>query len=215
MEIIARVSEDPGVAFKNIPTFDSPSLEMRYLAGLSDTEEIISQNEKILKFCEENDNKRFKLTLTLRKHPMLIWHTVKVFNKVLENKNYEQLNHLIENKLDLSHSAFRGTIPRVIIMLSGLEEEIEKMIKTLIEGGMLIDDSEENTCSTGLHIACLRLDVSAVKILLKYEANPNSINNFKLMPLNIVENEDCDEAKEIKNILVKAGAQSKWNSYMD
>ena len=215
MEISARVEEAPPESSRLIPTFESPSVEMRYLKELESPEAILEQNERLVKCCETNDINLLRSLLNTRRYPMLIWHVVKAFNFVLQQKNCETLLALKQAGLDLSNVAFRGTIPRMVIMMAGFEEDFEKIMKILIEMGMIIDDSEEESCSTGLHIACLRLDVSIVRILLELKANPNPVNRFKLMPMNLVENEDCDEARVIKGILENAGGESKWNSYMD
>lgn len=212
MEINARVESEP---VQNIPTFDSPALEMRYLEALESPNDLLVLNETLVKACEKVDFNLLKSLINTRKHPVLIFHAVKAVNSLLQSKSYEMLSFLTANNLDLSHVAFRGTIPRLVIMLAGAEEDFEKVIKIITESGLLIDDSEEESCSTGLHIACLRLDISLVRVLLKYKANPNPVNRFKLMPMNLVENEDCDEARTIKEILQNAGGQSKWNSYMD
>ena len=215
MEITARVFEEFPEESKSIPTFESPQLEIKHLNSLASKEELLAVNESFINSCENHDKDALKEVLKSRKCPILIYYAVKSVNMLLENKDYALLTYLIESGLDLSHLAFKGTIPRLVIMLAGNEEEFEKMIKILTDGGLLIDDIEPESCSTGLHIACLRLDISIVRILLKFNANPNPINRYKLMPMNLVEKEDCDEAREIKNILIEAGGQSVWNNYMN
>ena len=215
MEICARVDEDPAEASKAIPTFASPQQEVEYIDRVAGKEDLFAQNELLVSVCESHNALDLKLLLESRKEPFLIFHAVKSVNSLVENKDYDLLKTMIRFGLDLSHLAFRGIVPRMVIMLAGNEVEFERMLQILVDGGVLVDDSEPESCSTGLHIACLRLDISIVNTLLKFKANPNPVNRFMLMPLNLVENEDCDEAREIKEILLKAGGQSKWNNYMD
>lgn len=215
MEISANAIEEKPELSKSIPNFDSPVQEIRYLNSLESTDNIMSLGDRLIKACQENDMGRFADLLEHRKLPLLIWHVVRCFNIILESRNFDMLKFFVKSGLDLSHIAFRGTVPKVVIMMDGFEDIAEDTLKTLVQAGMLIDDSEDQTCSTGLHIACLKLNVTLVKILLALKANPNCINNFKLMPMNLVEKESCEEALEIKNLLEKAGGQSKWNNYMD
>jgi len=153
--------------------------------------------------------------LSNRKMPLLIWHTTKVFELLMNMKKFGFLNSLIEFGLDLSHPVFKGTLPKLVIMCSGDDEEFENALRILLRGGIIIDDSENETYSTALHIACLRFDVGVVKILLKYKANPNAVNKLKMMPVNLVEKEDNEEAQLILHALTNVGGQCTWNNYMD
>ncbi|OMJ76735.1 hypothetical protein SteCoe_23849 [Stentor coeruleus] len=215
MEISARVVEPSDGLFRTIPGFEAAGLEIRYLNRLENNEEVLKFNERFVKACEDNDKPLLKSLLERKNIPILMWYIKKAFSQLAASKNYEFLNILIEAGLDLGHKIFQGTIPRLVIMLGGNEEDFEKIMIIMLKGGMQIDDSDSESNSTGLHLACLRLDVGVARILLKLKAHPTPINKMKLTPLNLVENDDCEEAREIKTLIENAGGESKWNSYMD
>lgn len=215
MEFTAKVIEDSDGLFQAIPAFDSASLEIRYLNKLQSKDEVLTHNEDFLQACEEEDLEVLNRVLSNRKVPILIWHTTKVFESLMNMKKFGFLNTLIELGLDLSHPVFKGTLPKLVIMCSGDDEEFESALRILLRGGVIIDDSENETYSTALHLACLRFDVGVVKILLKYKANPNAVNKLKMMPVNLVEKEDNEEAQAILHALTNVGGQCTWNNYMD
>lgn len=215
MEFTARVVEASDGFFHAIPAFDSASLEIRHLNKLQSKDELLTHNEEFLQACEDEDLEKVNQVLSNRKLPILIWHATKVFESLMNLKKFSFLNTLIELGLDLSHPVYKGTLPKLVIMCSGDDEEFESALRILLRGGVIIDDSENETYSTALHIACLRFDVGVVKILLKYKANPNAVNKMKMMPINLVENEENEEAQAILEALKNAGGQCSWNNYMN
>jgi hypothetical protein len=215
MEFTARVQEANDGLFHIIPGFASVNLEIRYLNSQKSKEELLSFNEEFLRICEEKEKSDLESHFSNRRLPVLIWYTTKAVESVMNSKDFEFLKRLIELGLDFSHSVFKGTLPKAVIMCAGDDEEFESFIKLLLKGGIIIDDSENETYSTALHIACLKFDVGFVRILLKYGANPNAINKLKMMPVNLVENEENEEARLILEDLRNVGGQCTWNNYMD
>lgn len=215
MEFTARVFEEDDGLFHTIPAFASVNLEIRYLSSQKSQEEVLTYNESFVQACKENELTEIESLMTSRKLPLLIYHTTRAIELVMNSKNYKLLERLCELGLDFSHSVFKGTVPKAVIMCAGEDEEFEQLLKILLTGGAIIDDSENETYSTALHIACLRFDVGIVKLLLKYGANANAINKLKMMPVNMVENDDNDEARQILDCLRNAGGQCTWNNYLD
>ena len=213
MDSTASVVQAECRLFYTIPAFASVNLEIRYLNSQKSKDELLTFNESFVQAWEEKELAEIESLMSGRKIPILIYYAKQAVEAVMNDKNYKLLERLCELGLDFSHSVFKGTVPKAVIMCAGDDEEFEQLLKILLNGGAIVDDSENETFSTALHMACLRFDVGFVKILLKYGANPNSTNKLKMMPVNMVENDDNDEARIILDCLRNVGGHCTWNNY--
>jgi len=215
LEIKARVPEPKGLL-----EFETLHSEISYLKSLKEEphklEAVMSLGDRIIKACQENDHRTLEDLLSSKGQlPVLCWHTKKAVYTALENFDTEVMKVFVKLNLDLGNEAFKGLLARTCSKSVGDFDKLKEMVKILLAGGMPIDDVEQEGYCTALHFAVLRQDTDLINFLIEQGANLNPVNKFKQVPLNLVENNENETDTEIAQMLRKAGAESKWNSYMD
>lgn len=197
-------------------TFPNIMAEMRFL---EDSEqdiiaEIMEFGTALLIAATQVDLQELERVLHNNKTPVICWHVKKIVQWAIEENHPEVIEVLLTNGLDLTHSAFKGFLPAVVMKFRSHFEGMKTQCECLLAGGIHIDDSDLESSSTALHMACLVLDIDIVEYLVAKGACVNAINIHNQMPLNFVEKLDCEDGVVIAEFLRSRGAESKWNSYM-
>lgn len=86
------------------------------------------------------------------------------------------LGFFLQNGLDLGHPVFKGTLPTLVARKDLKLEVISSLIDILLIGGLNINDTESESGSTALHIACATENEEMVKLLLEKGADINAVN---------------------------------------
>ena len=118
-------------------------------------EEVVQLGEDLMKHCDTSNIPALKLLIdNLGDKQILTFHIVKAFKQALAKHNPHVLGFFLQNDLDLGHPVFKGTMP-ALIARKDLDIEITRsLVDLLLIGGMSINDTESESGSTGLHIAC-------------------------------------------------------------
>lgn len=216
ISFIANAEEEQ--PFTGLLRFQSLQQEMEFIKDIKNNdpgllEKTMELNELVFGAAENNEAEELERLIDSRGNlDLLCWHTARAFNLALTENHLDVLRVFVKKGLDLSHVIFKGTLPKFALTWTN-DETYRIVLDVLLEGGLHIDDMESEAYNTALHFACLKLDKDLVTLLLQKKANVNSINNYKQVPLNLVENHDQEEAREIAEILRRHGAMSRWNDY--
>jgi len=163
---------------------------------------------------------------------LLYWHIVKCFKTSLKNKDDGFVDYFLTSlRVDMKHEAFDFILQFFIwncrldefCETAEEDESISKIMESLLDKCKNIDESEEVSCSTPLHIACQAECLPAVEALIKHKADINSVNMKDELPLSIImkkieDSEGLSYSRKkrldlIKEALVKAGAEETWRKH--
>ena len=142
--------------------------------------------------------------------PLIQWHCIRAFNAAIRNRDLVLVQWFVSNGLDLSVEAFKGLLPRLASVKWEDITEFGELLDSLLEGGVDINDTEGDSFSTALHVACARGDLMMVRMLASRDADVNAINRMRLVPAHVARESGVPGSLEVEQFLLSLGAEAKY-----
>lgn len=144
--------------------------------------------------------------------PLIQWHAVKSFNAAIRRKDLALVQWFVHNGLDLSREAFKGLLPKIASSEWSNIVDFGELLDSLLEGGVDINDTEGETFSTAMHIACARADLKMVQMLASRGGDVNAVNKMRLVPAHVARESGVPGWEEVEGFLVSMGAETRYQA---
>jgi len=144
--------------------------------------------------------------------PLIQWHAVKALNSAIKHRDLELVQWLVDNGLDLSKEPFKGLLPHIASAEWTDITEFGELLDSLLEGGVDINDTEGDTFSTAMHVACARADLQMVQMLASRGGDVNAVNKMRLVPAHVARESGAAGWQEVESFLLALGAEVQYQA---
>lgn len=144
--------------------------------------------------------------------PLIQWHAIRAFKAAIQKRDIELVQWLVDNGLDLSKEPFKGLLPSLASTEWPNICEFGELLDCLLEGGVDINDTEGETFSTAMHVACARADLKMVQMLASREADINAVNKMRFVPAHVARESGVAGWQEVVSFLVALGAEQVYQA---